>query len=214
MAKKHTLQAEARVRTGSGVLKQMRREGWLPCVIYGRDSEPKNLKVNTKAFHEMLSESASENILINLEVAGEKPDLAFLQAVQHDPLTGTPLHADFRAVNEKTQIHAHVPVHLIGESVGVKAGGVVEQMLHTLNIRCAATNLPELFEFDITALKKGDSLHIADVKFPEGVVPEYADDVVIAHIGKPTVEVESEATEEAAPARVGEAAAEPASAGA
>ena len=184
MAQKHTLKAEPRARTGSGLLKQMRREGWLPSVIYGKGSENRNLKVDAKAFHELLAHSTSENILINLEVGSEAKILAFLQDVQHDPLTGDPLHADFRAVDEKTEITAHVPVHLTGEAAGVKAGGLLEQMLHALDVRCAASALPEELSFDVTNLEEGGSLHIGDVKFPDGVTPLYTADVVIAHVGK------------------------------
>jgi large subunit ribosomal protein L25 len=184
MATTHTLKAEPRARTGSGLLKQMRREGWLPSVIYGKGEDSKNLKVDARAFSDLLGGSESENILVNLEVAGEGTHLAFLQDIQHDPLTGEALHADFRFVSEKTEINASVPVHLNGTPEGVTAGGVLEQMLHTLDIRCAATNLPEFLEFDVTALGEGESLHIGEVTFPAGVTPSYNDDVVIAHVGK------------------------------
>ena len=201
MAKKHTLKAETRARTGSGLLKQMRREGWVPSVIYGKDAENQNLKVDAKAFHNLLGESESENILVNLEVDGGASSLAFLKAVQHDPMTGETLHADFLAVNEKTELHASVPVHLNGEPKGVKAGGVLEQMLHTLEVSCAATNLPELLEFDVSHLGEGESLHIGDVKLPEGVKATQNDEVQIAHIGKTAAVVSEEAAEgEAAPA--------------
>lgn len=189
MAKKHTLKAELRARTGSGLLKQMRREGWLPSVIYGKGAENKNLKVDAKAFRELLGESESENMIVNLEIEGQGSDLAFLQDVQHDALTGEALHADFRAVDEKTEIHASVPVHLLGEPVGVKAGGILEHGLHTLDVTCAVTNLPEVLEFDVSGLGEGDSLHIGDVEFPKGVKPNYDDEVVIAHIGKPAAAV-------------------------
>jgi large subunit ribosomal protein L25 len=161
----------------------MRREGWVPSVIYGRGSENKNLKINAKAFHEMLAHSTSENILINLDIDGAS-QLAFLKAVQHDSLTGHPLHADFLAIDEKTEITASIPVHLIGEPAGVKAGGMLEQLSHNLEVRCSAANLPEELNFDVTALEEGASLHIGDVKLPEGVVATHAADVVIAHVAK------------------------------
>jgi len=215
MATTHTLKAELRARTGSGLLKQMRREGWLPSVIYGKDDDNKNLKVDARAFRDLLGESESENLLVNLEVAGEGTHLAFLQAVQHDPLTGEALHADFRFVSEKTEISAAVPVHLIGTPAGVKAGGILEQMLHTLDVRCAATNLPELLEFDVSGLGEGESLHVGEVSFPKGVTPSYNDEVVIAHVGKTAAAVseglEDEA-EAAAPAAAEEAEPEPAAA--
>ncbi|WP_193210562.1 50S ribosomal protein L25 [Luteolibacter marinus] len=195
MAKKHVLTAEPRQRTGSGVLKQMRREGWIPSVIYGRGSENQNLKVDAKAFDELLAHSTSENILINLEIGGAK-QLAFLKDVQHDALSGKALHADFLAVDEKTEITAHVPVHLVGEPIGVKAGGMLDQLMHSLEIRCAASKLPEILEFDVTKLDEGVALHIGDVTLPEGVTATHADDVVIAQVFKTAAAV----SESAAPA--------------
>ena len=193
MAKKHDLQAEPRQRTGSGVLKQMRREGWVPSVIYGVGTENKNLKVNAKAFDELLAHATSENILINLDLAGAS-QLAFLKAVQHDPLSGKPLHVDFLAIDEKTEITAHIPVHLLGEPAGVKSGGMLEQLSHTLEVRCAAAELPELLEFDVAHMNEGDSLHIGDVKLPAGVTATHAADVVIAHVAKTAAAVSEEAT--------------------
>lgn len=201
MAKKHTLKADTRARTGSGLLKQMRREGLLPCVMYGKGAENKNLKVSAKAFHEMMGESESENILVDLSVEGEGSSLAFLQAVQHDPMTGEPLHADFLAVDSKTELNASVPVHLTGEAKGIKAGGILEQMLHTLDVRCSVASLPEVLEFDISHLDEGESLHIGDVTLPEGVFAALNADVVIGHIGKPAAAISEEAAGgDAAPA--------------
>jgi large subunit ribosomal protein L25 len=192
MAKKHVLQAEPRQRTGSGVLKQMRREGWVPSVIYGRGSDNKNLKVNAKAFDELLAHATSENILINLDLGGSN-QLAFLKAVQHDPMSGKPLHVDFLAIDEKSEITAQIPVHLIGEPIGVKAGGMLEQLSHALEVRSASV-LPELLEFDVAHLDEGDSLHIGDVKLPAGVVATHAADVVIAHLAKTAAAVSEGAT--------------------
>ncbi len=193
MAKKHVLKAEPRQRTGSGVLKQMRREGWVPSVIYGRGSENKNLKVDAKAFDELLAHATSENILINLDLGGTS-QLAFLQAVQHDPLSGKALHVDFLSIDEKTEITAQIPVHLTGEPAGVKAGGMLEQLNHTLEVRCSAADLPEVLEFDVAGLNEGDSLHIGDVTLPKGVTATHAADVVIAHVAKTAAAVSEEAT--------------------
>ena len=184
MATKQSLQAAVRARTGSGRLNQMRREGWLPSVIYGRGTENQNLKVHAKTFSEMLAKSSSENILVNLEVEGAGTRLAFLQAVHHDALSGKPLHADFLAIDENTPITAHIPAHLIGEAIGVKAGGLLEQYIHAVEITCLPNDLPETLGFDVSHLDVGDSLHIADVSFPAGIRPTHAPNVVIAHVGK------------------------------
>lgn len=193
MATKTSLKAAPRARSGSGRLKQMRREGWLPSVIYGRGVESHNLKVDAKTFTELLAHSSSENILINLDVEGEGTRLAFLQSVQHDPLSGHALHADFLAIDEKTEITAHIPAHLNGEPVGVKAGGILEQYVHAVEITCLPNDLPDTLEFDVSNLGEGDSLHIADVTFPQGVRPTHAGEVVIAHIGKSSAAISEEA---------------------
>jgi large subunit ribosomal protein L25 len=198
MAKKTSLKAATRARTGSGRLNQMRREGWLPSVIYGRGTENKNLKVDAKSFSELLAKSSSDNIIINLEIDGEGTRLAFLQAIQHDPLSGVAVHADFLAIDEKTEITANIPAHLNGEAPGVKSGGVVEQYVHAIEIICLPDDLPDTLEIDISGLQLGDSLHLGDIKYPKGVRPTHAADVVIVHIGRAGSGAETEAAAEAA----------------
>jgi large subunit ribosomal protein L25 len=194
MAKKTSLKAAPRARTGSGRLNQMRREGWLPSVIYGKGTENINLKVDAKTFADLLAHSSSENILVNLDIEGHGTRLAFLQSIQHDPISGKALHADFRSIDEKTAITAHIPTHLNGESAGVKAGGLIEQYVHAIEITCLPNDLPESIEVDISALQIGDSLHIGEITYPAGVKPTHAADVVVAHIGKPAGAVSEEAT--------------------
>jgi large subunit ribosomal protein L25 len=194
MAKKTSLKAAPRARTGSGLLKKMRREGWIPSVIYGRGVESHNLKVDAATFKDLLAHSTSENILINLDIEGEGTRLAFLKSVQHHPITGDAMHVDFLAIDNNTEIHAHIPVHLLGEPIGVKAGGLVEQFLHSVDIICLPNDLPESIDADISALDVGGILHIGDIKYPAGVKPTGAADVVVAHIGKPSATVSEEAT--------------------
>ncbi len=209
MAKKKTLKAAPRARTGSGVLKQMRREGWIPSVIYGRDVESHNLKVDAATFKDLLAHSTSENILVNLDVEGEGTRLAFLKSVQHHPITGATLHVDFLAVDNKTEITAQIPVHLLGECVGVKAGGIVEQFLHNIEITCLPNDLPESIDVDISTMQIGDALHIGDVKYPTGAAPTGAADVVIGHITKPAAAISEDTAETSdEPEAAAEAAAE------
>jgi large subunit ribosomal protein L25 len=198
MAKKTSLKAATRARTGSGRLNQMRREGWLPSVIYGLGSENKNLKVDAKYFNELLAHSSSDNIIINLEIEGEGTSMAFLQAIQHDPLSGTPVHADFLAIDDKTEITAHIPAHIKGDAPGVKAGGVIEQYVHAIEIVCLPDDLPETLEIDVSGLELGDSLHAGEIKYPKGVRTTHAADVVIVHIGRAGSGAELEAAVEAA----------------
>ncbi len=199
MAKKTSLKAAPRARTGSGRLNQMRREGWIPSVIYGKGTENINLKVDAKTFAELLANSSSENILVNLEIEDHGTRLAFLQSIQHDPMSGKALHADFRSIDENTAITAHIPTHLNGESAGVKAGGLIEQYVHAIEITCLPNDLPESIEVDISTLQIGDSLHIGEIPLPAGVRATHAPDVVVAHVSKAAAAVSEEAT--AAPAK-------------
>ena len=194
MAKTQSLKTEPRQRTGSGVLKQMRREGYVPSVVYGGSSENHNVKVQAKAFKDLLAQSASDNILVNLDMEGGASQLAFLKALQHDPLTGQVLHIDFLAVNESTEITGNIPINLTGEALGVQLGGVLEQQLHSIEIKCLPKDLPETMEADVSDLDIGDALHVGQVSWPEGVTPTLGEDVVLAVVARARVE-EEEAVE-------------------
>ncbi len=207
MAKIQSLQAETRQRTGSGVLKQMRREGYLPSVVYGGNAENKNIKINTKALTDLLSQSASTNILVDLDIDGST-QTAFLQDIQKNAVSGSLVHADFLAVSDDTKIHATIPVELSGEPVGVKAGGILEQMIKGLEITCSPKDLPELLVANIESLQVGESLLVGDIVFPEGVVPSLAKDVLVAIVNESRVtksedaeaaSADSDSSEEAAP---------------
>lgn len=195
MAKTHSLKAEDRKRTGSGVLKRMRREGFIPSVVYGTTSENRNVKVSAKGFREMLSDSVSANVLVDLELDGGSHQLAFLKDLQHDPLSGNILHADFLAVDDTTEITAQIPVALTGEAVGVKLGGQLEQMLYSIEIKCLPKDLPETIEGDVSALDVGEMLNVGKMAWPEGVAPTLGEEVVVALVAKTRVALSEEATE-------------------
>lgn len=209
MAKPQTLKAEERARTGSGVLKQMRREGYIPSVIYGGGVENKNVKVHGKTFTDMLNHAASDSILVNLEIEGGDQQLAFLQDVQHDRLSNEILHVDFLAVDQNTKITANLPLELEGEAAGVKAGGLLEQNLHSLEIQCLPNDLPEHISADVTPLEVGDALHIGEITFPEGVEPTLGSDVVVAIVAKTRVAKSDEAEGEDGEEEAGDEATEP-----
>ena len=196
MAKTHSLRADDRKRTGSGVLKRMRREGFIPSVVYGGGSENRNVKVSAKGVREMLADTASTNVLVDLELDGGSSQLAFLKDLQHDPLSGKVLHADFIAVDDKTEITAQIPVSLVGEAVGVKLGGQLEQMIYSLEIKCLPKDLPETIEGDASALNVGDVLSVGGMSWPEGVSPTLGHEVVVALVAKTRVALSEAATGE------------------
>ncbi len=185
------LQAEPRKRSGTGAMGALRREGLIPAVLYGRGRENANLEVHAKTFNKIVEHSASDNILVTLKIEGASGDqLALVQEMQHDHLKGGILHIDFHAIREDEEIHADVPVDLVGTPEGLKEGGVLEYIHHAIEVRCLPKDLPEKLTFDVTHLKLNDAVHVHEIKLPEGVRTRLGADVVIALVAEPKVEAE------------------------
>ncbi len=186
MAQKFQLNAELREGTGTSVAKKLRREGIVPCVIYGGAQRTYPVQVNEKAVTDLLHHAASENILVDLVVTGAKEEnkLVLIQDVQHNTLSGRISHIDFQAVNENEEIKATLPIHLVGDPAGVKQGGLLEHQLHNIEVTCLPKDLPEILEFDVSKLTLGQALHVGDVSFPEGVRPNLGAQVVIALVAE------------------------------
>lgn len=188
------LKAELRSETGKGPARRARRAGKVPAILYGRGMQPLALSVDRREFISALHTDAGMNVLLDIEIDG-KSTLALTREVQRDPVKGTLLHADFVKVDRKHAIEIEVPVHLVGESPGVKAGGVLEHPLFTVHVRCLPTEVPEAIEADISGLGVGDSLRVSDLSAPEGVNILSDPEAVVAHVAAPISEAELEAME-------------------
>lgn len=188
------LKAEIRPETGKGAARRARRAGRVPAILYGRGMEPLALSVDRREFVSALHTDAGTNVLLDIEVNGEST-LALTRELQRDPVKGTLLHADFVKVDRKQAIEIEVPVHLTGESAGVKAGGILEHPLFTVHVRCLPTEVPEAIEADISALGVGDSLRVSELSAPEGVEILSDPETVVAHVAAPISEAELEAME-------------------
>lgn len=210
MAKILDLVAQPRTVSGTGAVKRLRNTGSTPAVVYGRKVAPLNVQVDTKTFTKILQGSASDNILVSLKLdSGEQ--LALVQEVQHDHLKGGITHVDFHAIAMDEEIHAEVPVEIVGEAPGLKFGGLVEAIHHTLEVRCLPKDLPEHITVDVSSLELGKAIHVGEITFPEGVRPKLAADVVVVMCEEPKVEAEPEpAAAKAAAAPAAKAAAAPA----
>lgn len=185
MSKTQQLTAHTRKRSGTGALNQLRREGLIPAVVYGKHQKSLNLRLNRKEVLSVLHHSVSEQILVSLVIEDTKETkLALLQDVQHNPLTGAILHMDFHAVREDEIIHAHVPIELVGEAAGVKAGGLLEFLTHSLNITCLPLDLPEKVTLDITTLGLNETMHVSDLVLPKGVKAEADGGIVVVLVAE------------------------------
>ncbi len=186
MSHRFKLQAETREGTGTAVVKKLRRRGVVPGVIYGGGQRTYPVQINCKEITDLLHHASSENVLVDLVLEGarEKNKLVLIQAVQHDVLSRAITHVDFQAVREDEEIRATVPVHLHGEPVGVKLGGLLDHQVHQIEVRCLPKDLPDVLNFDVTELGLGQALHVGDVTFPEGVIPNVGAQVIIALVGE------------------------------
>lgn len=188
MAKILELSASPRTSIGSGSVNRLRKAGRIPAVVYGKKHENKALELDARTFSKLIQQSASDNILVNLNIAGEgSSSLALVQEVQHDYLRGGILHVDFHAVAADEPIHASVPVVLSGVAAAEKKGGVMEHIMHNLEVHCLPKDLPETLPLDVAGLEVGESRHVSDVKLPEGVTTKLAPDLVVALLKEPTV---------------------------
>jgi large subunit ribosomal protein L25 len=210
MAKILDLVAQPRTITGTGAVKRLRKTGTTPAVVYGRKVAPSNVQVDTKTFTKILQGSASDNILVSLKL-GTSEQLALVQEVQHDHLKGGITHIDFHAIAFDEEIHAEVPVEVVGVAPGIKLGGVIEAIHHNLEVRCLPKDLPEHIAIDVSHLNIGESVHVGEIKLPEGVRATLAADIVIISV-EPKVEAEPEPAAAAAAAKTAAGAKAPAAA--
>jgi large subunit ribosomal protein L25 len=196
------LNAFARSVSGRAEVKKLRDAGRVPATIYGRQNKPENLELLAREMSDLIHHSASENILVDLAVDKSKR-LALVQEVQHHPLSGKVLHVDFHEVNENEPVTVMVPVETTGEAVGVKTGGgVLEHVLFKLKVRALPKNLPEQILIDVSALEVGKSIHIGEIKAPEGVEIIGSKTAPVVAVAMPKTEVEEAPAEAAAAGEV------------
>ncbi|MEO7603310.1 MAG: 50S ribosomal protein L25/general stress protein Ctc [Sphingomicrobium sp.] len=198
MSEQLTLPAETRDRAGKGASRALRRDGRVPAVIYGEKKEPLAIHVEEKLLHKMLRTGHFMNSVIMVDVGG-KPNRTLPKAVDFHPVSSRPIHVDFLRIGEHTKVTVAVPVRFDNDeaSPGLKRGGVLNVVQHEIELVCDAASIPEALHIDLTGLEIGDSIHISQVKLPDGVKPSIEDrDFTVATIVAPSA-MKSEESEEA-----------------
>jgi large subunit ribosomal protein L25 len=188
MSEQLTLSAETRDRAGKGASRAMRRYGRVPAVIYGEKKEPVAIHLEEKALTKMLSSGHFMNSVIMIDVKGRK-NRTLPKDVQFHPVTDRPLHVDFLRIGEHTQVHVNIPVRFINEeeSPGLARGGVLNTVVHDLELICDAAHIPDGIIVDLTGLDIGGSVHLGDIKIPEGAKAAIEDEAfTIATIVAPS----------------------------
>jgi large subunit ribosomal protein L25 len=195
------LKVYPRTKVQRAEVTKLRAEGRVPATIYGRKAAPQNLEVNAREFSDLLHHSVSENLLVDLSVDSDAraQRLALVQDVQHHPLSGKVLHVDFHEISPDENVTVLVPVETTGEAAGVKTGGgVLEHILHKVKVRCLPKHLPEQILVDVSSLEIGKSIHLGELKAPEGVEILGDKHISVLAVAAPRAEEEVVATTAAA----------------
>src|SRR5438045_2695603 len=189
MAKQVKLKVEPRSEIGRSAARRLKARGIVPAVVYGGKEKSQPLQVSARDINAMLSHASGENILVELEIAGEKATrTALLQEVQHSPVGGDVLHVDFHAISMDEKIQADVPL---------------EQNLRALAIECLPRDLPDKITVDVSELNIGNSIHVRDIKLPSGVIAKVQPDLTAFSVMAPVIEEEPVAAEAEAAAAAG-----------
>jgi len=193
--KRPTLDVEDRTERGTRAAKRLRREGYVPGVVYGgKDGECTSFKVNWRDLRTVLAGSA----LIDLKVGGKTRPVIVKDQQQH-PVRDELLHIDLLEVRLDETIQTQVSVHLEGaeEAPGIKEGGVLEHVTHQLNIEALPTDIPEAIVVDVSGLEIAATMHLSEISPPQGVTfLDDPEDTILATVVVPTEVEEPEIEEE------------------
>src|SRR5450755_1935769 len=215
------LVAEFRETQGKGASRRLRHEGKVPAILYGGHSDARALTLSHQKLSILLENERFYSTILSLKV-GDETQAAILKDVQRHPFKNSVLHIDFQRVEENEKIRISIPLHFKGEAIspGVKSqGGIVSHMRNDVEVSCLPKDLPEFVEVDISGLSLNESIHLSQLKIPDGVqlVDLAKEDAAVVAIHSPRAE-EPEPTAVAAAAvpgaAEGAAAAAPAAAGA
>ncbi len=172
MSMEATLNAEIREGRRKGANRKLRATGRVPAILYGKDQEePTLLSVNAREAEHLFQRISVENTIIEIKVKGDKSKIqALVREVQVAAVRPDLLHIDFYKIQAGVMLEVEIPIELIGIPHGVRQdGGVLEQIIHEIPVRCLPDQIPESIGIDVTGLGLQQSLHVSDLKVPEGV---------------------------------------------
>jgi large subunit ribosomal protein L25 len=206
MAEKKEYKVQAKVRDGRGKndARRARREGLVPITVYGGDGETVAAVAPLSELAAILRSESGRNTIFTIDVEGVGLSEVMFHDRQIDPVKGRLIHADLARLVKGQKIEVTVPLHLVGEPIGVKEKqGVLEQIIREIQIRCEPREIPDSLDVDVSNLDVHDLLHVSDIRVADTVEILTDAEQVIATVGIVKEEVE------AAPAAEGEEPAEP-----
>jgi len=181
-----TLASEPRTQLGSRPSGRLRREGKVPAVVYGLGIDTLSITVPARELQHILAGEAGANSLITLDVDGEDV-LTLARQIHRHPTKGEVVHVDFVRISRNVAVSAEIPIHTVGESEGVKDGGLLEQLMFHLTVEAMPGNIPVALEIDVTPLAIGDQLRVEEMPLPDGVSTQIEGDTVVVQVTAPRV---------------------------
>jgi large subunit ribosomal protein L25 len=191
-----SLTANVRAERGTGVARKLRQAGNVPAVIYGHGREPQSLVINNREVEKLLSQFSAGSTVIELNVDGAKSN-TLIREIQRHPVNRSIVHIDFQQLVAGEKITVSIPLRFTGTADGVRnSGGILEETMHQVHLRVDPSAIPDHIDVDVTPLTIGHSIHISDLKLPEGVTILDDEGATVCVCTAP------KAVEEAAPAAV------------
>lgn len=212
------LETQLREEKGKQLVKQLRKQGFIPAVMYESGKDSLGLKVSEKEFVKVISTKAGTNVIINLKISAKpktspaakggpastgktrKDKTVMIKEIQKEPVHGNILHVDFNEISLTETLKVQVRVEPKGEPLGLKEGGTLERIIHEVDVECLPTEIPEKLEIDVSNLNIGDSVFVKDIIVSPGIKILQNPELIVMSVKPPYVEPSPEAAigEEAA----------------
>jgi large subunit ribosomal protein L25 len=180
------LKAKFREGTGKAFAKKLRRDGYIPCVVYGHGEQALSITIMKKDLEDMLKKNPYGLGVVNLEIKDKETMWSVIKALQRDHITDDVLHIDFHHLHKGEMITVNVPVIPIGTPTGEKEGGILEQVTHEIRIKVLPSKISSVFEIDVSGLTIGKAIHVRDIDIGDAELDDNPDRTVF-HVVTPRV---------------------------
>lgn len=191
------LDVQIRKQTGSRKIKSIRRENFIPAVVYGGKNDPTNVKVERNSYERIMRAHRGQSVLLHLNVMEGDKKLrdyaAIVKEEQHHPVDDRLVHIDFNRISLTEEIQIKVPVATKGDAIGVRRdGGSLDHAMWELDIICLPTRIPPNITVDVSKLEIGDAIHVKDLVLPEGVRTKHDKEAIVVSVVPPMKEIAAE----------------------